>query len=197
MLECSPSYFTRMEELQMDPQLTDRNDIKIFVLYLLDNIHYPLDFDTINDIVVQDEFVGYFDFAECFAELLDAGHIREEVTNGVALYRITETGSEVAVQLQSSLLAPIREKSLKSALRILSFQKSKAEVKCNVEKREDGRYDFSCSITQNKVPTMQLSMVIDSHDRAQKMKSNFLDRPEVVYKGILAMTACEVDYLFD
>ena len=29
------------------------------------------------------------------------------------------------------------------------------------------------------------------------MKANFLDRPEVVYKGVLAMTACEVDYLFD
>ena len=181
----------------MDPLLTEKNDIKIFVLYLLDNIHYPLDYDTINDIVVQDEYVGYFDFAECFAELLDAGHIKEEVTNGVALYRITEMGSQVSVQLQSSILAPIREKSLKSALRILSFQKSKAEIKCTVTKRDDGRFDFKSSIIQNTVPTMELNLVVDSQERAEKMKTNFLDRPEVVYKGILAMTACEVDYLFD
>lgn len=181
----------------MELLLTDKNDIKIFVLYLLNNIHYPLDFDTINDIVVQDEFVGYFDFAECFAELMDAGHIKEEITNGVAMYNITETGTQVAVQLQSSILAPIREKSLKSALRILSFQKSKAEIKCSVDRREDGRFDFECSIIQNKIPTMELKLVIDSLDRAEKMKANFVDRPEVVYKGILAMTACEVDYLFD
>lgn len=181
----------------MDNLLTDKNDIKIFVLYLLDNIHYPLDFDTINDIVVQDEFVGYFDFAECFAELLDAGHIKEEITNGVALYNITQMGSEVAAELQSSLMAPIREKSLKSALRILSFQKSKAEIKCTVDKRDDGRYDFYCAIIQDKAPVMELRLLIDSYERAEKMKANFLDRPEVVYKGVLAMAACEVDYLFD
>ena len=181
----------------MKPILTDKNDIKIFILYLLDNIHYPLDFDTINDIVIQDEFVGYFDFAECFAQLLDAGHIKEETTNGIDMYCITETGSQVAVQLESSILAPIREKSLKSALRILSFQKSKAELKCSVEKRDDGKYDFRCSIHENKVPTMELHLVVDSADRAEKMKANFNERPEAVYKGILAMTACEVDYLFD
>ena len=181
----------------MDSLLTEKNDIKIFVLYLLDNIRYPLDYDTINDIVVQDEFVGYFDFAECFAELLDAGHIKEEVTNGVALYRITEMGSQVSVQLQSSILAPIREKSLKSALRILSFQKSKAEVKCTVTNREDGRFDFKSAIIQNDVPMMELNLVVDSRERAEKMKANFLDSPEVVYKGVLAMAACEVDYLFN
>ena len=181
----------------MDPILTDKNDIKIFILYLLYNVHYPLDFDTINDIVVQDEFVGYFDFAECFAELLDAGHIIEENTNGVDMYAITETGVQVAVQLQSSIMAPIREKSLKSALRILSFQKSKAELKSTVDKREDGKYSFKCSIQEGGVPTMEIHFVVDSLERAEKMKANFNERPEAVYKGILAMLACEVDYLLD
>ncbi len=181
----------------MDPILTDKNDIKIFILYLLYNVHYPLDFDTINDIVVQDEFVGYFDFAECFAELLDAGHIREESTNGVDMYAITDTGIQVAVQLQSSLMSPIREKSLKSALRILSFQKSKAELKCSVDKTDDGKYSFRCSIKENGAPSMEVHFVVDSLERAQKMKANFNERPEAIYKGILAMLACEVDYLFD
>jgi len=181
----------------MNPILTDKNDIKIFILYLLDNIHYPLDFDTINDIVIQDEFVGYFDFAECFAELLDAGHIKEECANGIDMYAITNTGSQVAVQLQSSLMAPIRERSLKSALRVLSFQKSNAELKCTVEQREDGKYSFKCSIHENKVPTMELLLVVDSLERAERMKANFNERPEAVYKGILAMCACEVNYLFD
>ena len=180
----------------MNSLLTDKNDIKIFILYLLHNVHYPLDFDTINDIVIQDEFVGYFEFAECFAELLDAGHIKEERTNGIDMYAITDTGSQVAVQLQSNILAPIREKSLKSALRLLSFQKSKAELKSSVEMTDDGKYSFKCSIFENKEPTMELHLVVDSKERAEKMKANFNERPEVVYKGILAMAECEVDYLF-
>ena len=61
----------------MQAPLKEKNDIKIFILYLLKNLNYPLDFNTISDIVVQDEFVNYFDFAECFAELLDIGNIEQ------------------------------------------------------------------------------------------------------------------------
>ena len=61
----------------MQGQLKEKNDIKIFILYLLRNVGYPLDFGNINDIVLQDGVVGYFDFAECFAVLLDAGNVQE------------------------------------------------------------------------------------------------------------------------
>ena len=82
----------------MQAPLKEKNDIKIFILYLLKNLNYPLDFNTISDIVVQDEFVNYFDFAECFAELLDIGNIEQipakpdEQKNSPDLYRITATG---------------------------------------------------------------------------------------------------------
>ena len=56
----------------MQAQLKDKNDIKIFILYLMRHVGRPLDFVSINDIVVQDGYVGYFDFVECFAELLEA-----------------------------------------------------------------------------------------------------------------------------
>ena len=48
----------------MQAPLKEKNDIKIFILYLMRNIGYPLDFSNINDIVVQDGIVNYFDFAE-------------------------------------------------------------------------------------------------------------------------------------
>ena len=53
-------------------------DIKVFILYLMKNVGEPLEFTTVNDIVLQDEFVGYFDFAFCFSDLLDAGAIVSE-----------------------------------------------------------------------------------------------------------------------
>ena len=42
-----------------------------------------------NDIVLQDEFVNYFDFALCFSELLDAGQVEESgEENGVKYVKI-------------------------------------------------------------------------------------------------------------
>ncbi|MBR6918550.1 MAG: DUF4364 family protein [Clostridia bacterium] len=56
--------------------LTDPGEIKIFILYLLDKIGYPLDYPSIGAIMMQDNVVNFFDFAECFFALVEAGHIK-------------------------------------------------------------------------------------------------------------------------
>ena len=74
----------------------------------------PLDFVSINDIVVQDGYVGYFDFVECFAELLEAGNIEEmagEGKEGDEIYRVTEQGAYVVDTLDSRIINNIKEKS--------------------------------------------------------------------------------------
>lgn len=184
-------------------KLTNKNDIKIFILYLLQNIHYPLDFPTINDIVVQNEYVNYFDFAECFAEILDMGHIIEESvedeTTGEkkTLYRISELGSAVVSQLQSGLLRSIRETSLKSAMRLLSFKKRGAEVHCNAKELDDGKFAIECIVKEMDKEILHINLVDDSAARIERMKENFEDRPDVIYKGIMALLAGEVDYLLN
>lgn len=65
----------------MASHLKDENEIKIFILYLLDKIGYPLDYPSIGSIMMQDGIVNFFDFAQCFFSLVDAGHIREIIVD--------------------------------------------------------------------------------------------------------------------
>ncbi len=198
----------------MQAPLKEKNDIKIFILYLLKNLNNPLDFNTISDIVVQDEFVNYFDFAECFAELLDSGTIEQirvgdEIqkeasigTNGrpekkCELYRITENGVTVVEQLQSALLNMIKEKSLKSAMRLLSFKENGSDVKFGVSPREDGRFDLHCEVIDNRSSLMEIRMVVDSKQQAERMAYNFNERPEVIYRGVIALLTGDINYLID
>ena len=69
-------------ESVMKSLLTDPGEIKIFILYLLDKIGYPLDYPSIGAIMMQDGVVNFFDFAECFFALVEAGHIREIYPDG-------------------------------------------------------------------------------------------------------------------
>lgn len=185
--------------------LKDKNDIKIFILYLLKNLNYPLDFNTISDIVVQDEFVNYFDFAECFAELLDCGNIEQLPPNpdadgdkkGKELYRITPNGITIAEQLQSSILNMIKEKSLKSAMRMLSFKSRGSDVSCSYTEREDGRYDLRCEVSENGSKILDLGLIIESKYQLDKMIYNFNERPEVVYRGIISLLTGDINYLID
>ncbi len=194
--------------------LKDKTDIKIFILYLMKNIDYPLDFNTLSDIAVQDEFISYFDFAECFGQLLDNGTVaqirvgdqimteasigrngRPEKKN--ELYVITERGIEVVEQLHSNLLNAIKEKSLKSALRMLSFKERGSDVRCECEERYGGGYNLRCEITEKKKPVLKLELVVEDREQLEQMRENFNERPEVVYRGVIALLSGDINYLID
>ena len=66
----------------MKMTLQDPEEIKIFILYLLDRIGYPLSYTDIGTIVIRDGIIDYFAFCEYFDELLNAGHIAEADENG-------------------------------------------------------------------------------------------------------------------
>jgi len=175
--------------------IKEKNDIKIFLLQLLRHIAYPLKFSEINDIVVQDEFVNYFDFVECFAELMETNNVEEIKENGQLLYRITDQGKAVAESLESKILQTIRDKSLKDALRLLSFKKRNTDLKCTGQERDDGKYDFNCTIIDNGEKIMDINLILNDITQFEKMKSNFYENPEVVYKGLLALLSGDVNYI--
>ncbi len=174
-------------------------NVKIFVLYLMQNINYPLDYVTINDIVMQNDYVMYIDFAEAFHEMLDADLIEicEHNEAGDPLYMVTNKGRIVATELRSEVLTSLLDKSLECALRYLDFKKRGIKISCKVEKREDGRYDVICIIKERDDVIMQNNVVVDSLNRAKRMEDNFRDHPEIVYKGVMALLSGNINFIFN
>jgi len=184
----------------MEIPITDKNDIKIFLLYLMDCLGYPLDYSTVSEIVILDGVVNYFDFAECFNELLDAGHILkkpEKDKKGDDVFFVSETGKIVARELQDRIARFIRDEGLKSALRYLSFEKRGAEVEANYEpdEHETGKYMVHFIITEKKKELLNVTLRAESDHQAQKMVFNFKKRPEAIYRGMVSLLSGEVDYL--
>ncbi|MBQ8174834.1 MAG: DUF4364 family protein [Clostridia bacterium] len=175
--------------------MNDKTDIKVFILFLLDNIDYPLDYDTIHDIVTESGYVGDFDFAECFSKLRELGHILEDQENGVTYYLISPTGKIVSAELQSKLMLSIREKSLKIAMRFLSFRKRNATPSSSIEKREDGKYTFHCEIADPVGKLLSVDICMASRLQAEEMKKKFDKDPEDVYRRLLSVMTWDADYL--
>lgn len=177
--------------------LIEKNDVKIFILYLMSNVGFPLEYDEVHDIVIQNDYVGYYDFAECFAELLDAGHVIEESNGGSPTYVVSEMGRRVAEELKTSIRGIIREKSLRSALRMLSFKRRGAKLRSETEIRADGRYNYNCAIVAKSGDVMNIELVLDSKQLCEKMDINFRDKPDIVYRGLIALLSGDVNYLID
>lgn len=194
----------------MPTPLHDKNEIKIFILFLLDKIGYPLDYNTIGSIVVQDGIVRFFDFADCFFQLIDAGHIREaahdgtqlhlsgtpETENADVLYEITPTGREVAHVLGENLMVTVREQGVRSALRHLSLRKLGAVIDQTYAPLGEG-YSYSCSIKDKDGEVLAVQLRLDDRRQLEKIQKNFADRPEIIYRGILALLSGDVNYIFE
>ena len=124
----------------MGARITAKKNVKIFVLFLMENINYPLDFVSINDIVMQTDYVMSLDFAESFNELLESDLIQYTEVDGEKYYSVTKKGSLVARELHSDILSVILDKSLEAAFRYLDFKKRGVEARCSSSRRSDGRF---------------------------------------------------------
>ena len=201
--------------------------VKVFILYLLEKVGYPLDYNDLATIIIRDGYVDYFDFVTYFHELLEDGHIKkisvpcdgakdkpseQKDENGVAelektsdndaqtkdLYEVSETGRMIAKGLADDLLiAAVREKSYISAMRHLSLEKRGAVVDHRIEMVGDGTYIFHCSIKDCDGMAFDLALRADSYLQVSRMRMNFEDNPDVVYRGIIALVTGNVNYLFE
>lgn len=181
----------------MGSPIGSMRNVKIFVLYLMENINYPLDFVSINDIVMQTDYVMYLDFAEAFNEMLDGGLVEKIDIDGEECYFVTDKGRCVARELNGDLLSSILDQSLARALRYLDFKKRGIVCKCTVDEIDEFHYQVKCSFTENKKKIFSLTYTVDTFDRAKRMKDNFYDKPEAIYRGVMALMAGNVNYLFD
>ena len=172
------------------------NNVKIFILYLMQNVGYPLDFVSINDIVMQTDYVMYLDFAVAFNELLDAGLIVKQEVDGEELYEITDNGKIVATELKSDVLGVILDKALYAALRYLDFKKRGVTVKFDIDPMDDGRFKLTATFVERGECIFSQTIVVDSRQRAEVMKKNYYERPEALYKGVLAILSGNVNYIF-
>lgn len=173
-------------------------NVKIFVLYLMQNLRRPLDFVTLNEIMMQTDYIMYLDFAEAFHKMLDdelIACVGQE--NDSDVYDITERGRMVAESLHSDILSSILDKSLAAALRYLDFKKRGIEAKCEILHRADGRYDCTCRLLERGEQIFTTTLAVDSADRAGRLRDHFLERPEDIYRGFHALLAGNMNFLFD
>jgi len=177
-----------------DGKMSDRIDMKVFILFLLDEMHYPLTESVIAEIVDESGNVGRFDFKECFSELVERGHVIKHGEGETAEYTVSEAGHNVASELQGSLHDKMREDTRIAALRRLSLHKRGAVPKCTVTPTEDGRYTVRCEITEKGSPLLDTSVTVLSATEAEAIRKHFAESPEEVMRGILSVLTGRLAY---
>lgn len=165
----------------------DKLDIKFLILYLMSRVASPIGFSTLTELVLCDDGVDYFDFAESAAELVQTGHLTLENDQ----YAITEKGMRNGGYCESSLPYSVRLKCDKNLTRINAVLRRNAQVRTEIDPREDGTHTLRLILDDNTGNLLTLSLMTGSHQQAEQLAKKFRDRPEQVYNGILGVLLSE------
>ncbi len=176
-------------------KLKSITDIKIFLLFLLDNIRYPIDFTTLTRIISDNVPDMTFDYESCLRELADAGHLLFDEIDGSRYYMISDSGRLIAAELYDKLDPQFREASIRSAAKHVSLSRSNAKISSEVRELSDKRLELCISATDKGGRVFSLTLTVNSRADADRIIANFEKDPDSIYKGILFCVTGRLEFM--
>lgn len=176
-------------------ELSSITDIKVFLLFLLDNIRYPIDKSTIMSIIDENVDDMSLDYEQCLGELVDSEHLLYDELDGAVYYMISDKGRAVAAELYDNLDKEFRERSLRSAIKHVSLSKSGASIKSYIEETDSKRYRVTMEAYDKYGDLMKTSLTVNSLAEAEQIKKNFESKPDGVYRGVLFSATGRIEYM--
>ncbi len=173
-----------MDELDMayHGTLREKLDIKLLLLFILRRLPGSVKGEILSELCFEYGRIGYFEYAECLSELMDAGHVE----TGFDGFRITEKGDRNCAIVETSLPYSIRshlEKTLKPMAEemrrrnMISVSHTAGEDGCQVELK---LHDGICDI-------FELRILCANEEQAKKIEDRFRSRAQETYHQIIGI----------
>ncbi len=175
--------------------LNTTTDMKVFLLFILDNIGYPLEHSTIMTIVRENTNEISLDYDECLRQLVASEHLLYDEVGEERYYMISDKGRLVAAELYDSLDKSFRERSLRVAIQHISLAKSGAGIKAYITETESKRYRVTLEAFDKYGEIMSTSVTVNSRSEAELIKKNYEAKPDGVYRGVLFSVTGKLEYI--
>ena len=176
-------------------RLETRTDIKIFLMFLLDNINRPIDYTTISEIIMENVDEVTLDYETSLRELADDGHLLFDEIDGEKYYMISPGGRKVASELYDTLDREFRERSIHYAIRHISLIESGAKIRTSITKTENNRYKVTLEAMGEIGEIMSTSVTVNSRSEAEMIRKNYESKPDAVYRGIFFSITGRLEYI--
>ena len=160
--------------------IREKIDIKILILYILSRCRFPADSDQLSDMVLCDDGISYFDYAECLDELIESGHV--ELTDGK--YVITEKGRSNGVVTESSVPFSVRKKATQQTNQFNSAEARRSKIVTEVTPNGSG-FDLHLSLSDGVVQIMDMRLYADDQKQADMLISGFRRKAESAYNAFI------------
>ncbi len=162
--------------------LTDKQEIKILICFLLEKLNRSVRKNDIISILQNYGLANYFEASQAFSDMIFNKNITSDDENK-NYYKTTESGKMIVSELSGSLPASIREKAIKCANDYFLRLKREQENKVIIRKSPWG-YNVVCKVSGGDFNMMELKLYAPDMHAATIIKDNFYKDPARVYSII-------------
>ena len=146
---------------------------KLIILYMLQNVNFPLSNTQISDFILEKEYTNYFHLQEALSELQDTKLIEIEKVRNTSYYHMTEEGSKTLSFFENYM----KEHSYEL--------RKKASVVADYYKTAGDDYEVRCQARERKTTIFEIVVTVPSEEAAKKICSNWENRSQKIYASIM------------
>ena len=182
--------FNALDEGIQPGGLRNKDDIKVLICFILNNVEGSLTREQIGNILQDRGIANYFEVMDAVSDLLSNGNITTVISGEDEYLSITDSGKEAVSLVEKDLPKTVREDALKAAVRLVTIERNMKENDVTIEPA-DGGYTLSFSMKDKDSVLMELNVFVGDRELAEKIKANFYEDPARVYSGIIASLMIE------
>ncbi len=165
----------------------EKEEMKFAVLYAIRQYKAPMQESRLYEIFTWDkEIMEYFDLSEVLLELTEDKYIFKKFYRNEESLCLTELGDEAYTFFTNRVPASIRERIDSSIGEIKYAEISDPNaVRTEVIPVAEEQYMARCSISENKIPVLELSINMGKRVYAQKVADYLKNNADQIYEEIL------------
>ena len=164
--------------------LRTKNEIRVLLCYLLNNVSAELSKSGLNEIIQSLQLINFFETNSALASLREAGLVNVSEHDGDEYYTLNEAGREYAERLDTDLPINVRETVVRAALAMSAREKLRGSADARTEKLARG-YHVILTIRDKDEVMMQTTLYAADALQAESVCERFLSAPEKLYAGVI------------
>lgn len=146
---------------------------KLLLLYIINEINLPLSNLQLTDIVLENDFIDYFNFQQYLLELSSSNLIRYfEGENKISL-AITDKGREVLSMFYSRLTSEKIDRISNYLEKNIDSIRKEISLKAEYQLIKDKGYVVELGVYENRNATLELKIAVANPETAREICANF------------------------